>query len=251
MNFGKKIQLLRKSKKLTQRDLAQSLFVSYQLVSKWERNISSPTIETLLDMVNVYNLPLDFFNNDSNCKSHTSEKEQIFLGFTECMLQSYTDCPTIQSISSMNNISKITIKKYFNNIDELIYAYIVYTDRNIKLKVEEKVFSNKNILSIFIEDMAPLLYQKRLELNILYTRPYIKNIWISFIRTKYKRILSNHTSVIGTRNLDLEYSIGILTSFISTWLSQSNPEHLDDFQSRIKKLTSTNLNQWPTFYLPM
>lgn len=247
MDLGKKIKLLRELKSLTQRELAKSLFVSYQLVSKWERNLSSPTVEMLLDVVNIYHLPLDFFSNDSEIKSQISEKELIFVGFTECMLQSYNDCPTIKSVSSMINMPETTLKKYFNNINELIYAYVVYIDKNIKIKVEQKVFLNKNILTIFIEDMAPLLYLKRLELNILYTRPYIKNIWINFIRSKYKRILSRHSVYIGNSGLELEYSIEILTSFISTWLRQTNPESLENFQSRIKKLTSTNINKWPIF----
>lgn len=247
MDLGKKINLLRKSKNLTQLDLAKSLFISYQLVSKWEHNIASPTAETLLDIVNIYQLPLNFFSDDDEEFNDfkISEKERVFVGFAEYMLQSYDDCPTLHSIASVANISETTISKYFNSINELIYAYIVHIDQNIKIEVEQKVAENKNILTIFLEDMAPLLYRKRLELNVLYTRPYIKNIWISFIRSKYKRILLNHRSVVGNNSLELEYSIEILISFISTWLRQQNPETLEDFQSRIQKMTSVNINQWP------
>ncbi|MDI6553302.1 helix-turn-helix domain-containing protein [Leuconostoc falkenbergense] len=247
MNLGKKIKFLRTSKNLTQKELAKSLFVSYQLVSKWERNVSSPTAETLLDIVDVYHLPLDFFINDTDIEPRMSEKEKIFVGFTECMLQSENDCPTVKSIASITNMTENTIKKYFHNINELIYAYIVHIDKNIKLEVEQKVVINKNILTIFIEDMAPLLYHHRLELKFLYTRPYVKNVWINFIRGKYKNILSNHTGCNDHSGIELEYAIEILTSFISTWLSQPNPENLEDFQMRIKKLTSTNINQWPIF----
>lgn len=247
MNLGKKIKILRKLKNLTQKELAKSLFVSYQLVSKWERNISYPTAETLLDIVNVYDLPLDFFINDTDIEPRMSEKEKIFVGFTECMFQSENDCPTIKSIASITNMTENTIKKYFNNINELIYAYIIHIDKNIKTEVEHKIIVNKNILTIFIEDMAPLLYHKRLELKILYTRPYIKNIWINFIHGKYKNILSNYTNFSGHNGLELEYAIDLLTSFISTWLRQPSPENLEDFQIRIKKLTSISIDQWPIF----
>lgn len=247
MTLGKKIKLLRKLQGLTQRELAESLFVTYQLVSKWERNVSSPTVETLLDMVNIYHLPLDFFNNNSNIEPQISEKEKIFVGFTESMLHSHNDCPTIQSISSLTDISENTIKKYFNTINELIYAYFVYIDKNIKMEVEQKVLINKNILNIFIEDMIPLLYNKRLELHILYTRPYIKHIWVNFIRNKYKALLLMHNAVIDKDDIELEYTIRILITFISTWLSQTNPEPVDKFQHRIKTITSTNINKWPIF----
>ncbi|MBZ5986315.1 helix-turn-helix domain-containing protein [Leuconostoc gelidum] len=247
MTLGKKIKFLRKSKNLAQRELAKSLFVSYQLVSKWERNISYPTTETILYMISVYHLPLDFFIIDTDIEAQISEKELIFIGFTECMSHSENDCPTIKGIAAMNNMAEYIIKKYFNNIHELIYAYIVYIDENIKMEIEEKVFISKNILKIFIEDMAPLLYHQRLELKILYTRPYIKNTWINFIRVKYKNILSKHKDFNGYSGIELEYSIELLTSFISTWLRQPNPENLEDFQIRIKKLTSTSIDQWPIF----
>lgn len=248
MDLGKKIKLLRKSKNLTQLDLAKSLFISYQLVSKWEHNIAFPTAETLLDIANIYQLPLNYFSDGEEVDGFKiSEKERVFVGFTEYMVQFDNDWPTLHAIASVSNISETTIRKYFNSINELIYAYIINIDQSIKIEVEQKVAENKNIMTIFLEDMAPLLYRKRFELNVLYTRSYIKNIWISFIRSKYKRILSNHKSAVGNDSLELEYSIEILISFISTWLRQQNPENLEDFQSRIKKMTSVNINQWPMF----
>lgn len=113
-------------------------------------------------------------------------------------------------------MTESTIKQYFNNINKLIYAYIVHIDTDIKVEIEQKVTISKNILTIFIEDMAPLLYHKRLELKIIYTRLYIKNIWINFIRSKYKNILSNHTDCNDHNGIELEYAIEILISFIST-----------------------------------
>ncbi|MBZ1506931.1 hypothetical protein J6K59_06575 [Leuconostoc mesenteroides] len=82
---------------------------------------------------------------------------------------------------------------------------------------------------------------------MLYTRPYIEIYWINFITSKYKKILSNHATTIGKNGIELDYAIRILTSFIETWLSQSNPEPLEDFQLRIEKLTTTTINQWPIF----
>lgn len=247
MELGKKIKLLRKLNNLTQHELAKSLYVSYQLVSKWERNISSPTFETLITMTDIYHLPMVFFNSPSTSETQTYEKEKIFTAFTEYMLQPDSDRPTIQTISVTENVTEQMIKKYFNNIDELMYAFIFYTDQQIKLEVKNHIRSNKNILAIFIEDMGPLLYSKRLELNLLYTRPYIKIYWINFITSKYKKILSNHATTIGKNGIELDYAIRILTSFIETWLSQSNPEPLEDFQLRIEKLTTTTINQWPIF----
>ncbi len=41
-NLGSNIYNFRKQKGLTQRDLSNILHISYQAVSKWERNISLP-----------------------------------------------------------------------------------------------------------------------------------------------------------------------------------------------------------------
>ena len=40
MEFGEKLQELRKSRSMTQEELAESLFVSRTAVSKWESGVS-------------------------------------------------------------------------------------------------------------------------------------------------------------------------------------------------------------------
>lgn len=53
MNIGNKIKVLRKEKGVTQEELANSVGVSFQAVSKWENNIALPDI-TLLPMLAEY-----------------------------------------------------------------------------------------------------------------------------------------------------------------------------------------------------
>lgn len=96
--------------------------------------------------------------------------------------------------------------------------------------------------------MAPMLYERRRVLNLLYARPYIKNIWIKFITTKYTQLLSSHQNVSRENSLDLEYLIGTLTTFISVWLRQPKPETLSAFQNRIIKLLGTDFNRWVNQY---
>ena len=48
MNLGERIQHLRKNRGLSQEQLADSLNVSRQAISKWETNQSSPEIENIL-----------------------------------------------------------------------------------------------------------------------------------------------------------------------------------------------------------
>ena len=43
MNIGNKIRELRKQRRITQEQLANSIGVSFQAVSKWENNIALPS----------------------------------------------------------------------------------------------------------------------------------------------------------------------------------------------------------------
>lgn len=53
MNIGKKIRELRKQRRITQEQLAESIGVSFQAVSKWENNIALPDI-TLVPILAAY-----------------------------------------------------------------------------------------------------------------------------------------------------------------------------------------------------
>ena len=51
---GSYISELRKAKKLTQKDLADKLYVSDKTVSKWERGVSMPSIPLLMPLANLF-----------------------------------------------------------------------------------------------------------------------------------------------------------------------------------------------------
>ena len=59
MNIGEKIQIVRKSKGMSQEDLAQRLLVSRQTVSLWETGKTLPTIDNLVCLKNVFGMTLD------------------------------------------------------------------------------------------------------------------------------------------------------------------------------------------------
>lgn len=59
MNIGDKIKSLRKTKKLTQEQLAEYLHISSQAVSKWETGVSSPDIDTLPKLAAFFQVTID------------------------------------------------------------------------------------------------------------------------------------------------------------------------------------------------
>ena len=59
MEFGEKLQNLRKNKGITQEELAQSLFVSRTAVSKWESGRGYPGIDSIKEIANFFSVSID------------------------------------------------------------------------------------------------------------------------------------------------------------------------------------------------
>jgi len=76
MNFGIKLQNLRKEKKLSQEQLAEKLNVSRQAVSKWESNQSYPEMEKLIEMTKIFGCTLDDLTNDETTSESINQAKQ-------------------------------------------------------------------------------------------------------------------------------------------------------------------------------
>jgi len=59
MEFGEKLQKLRKSKGLTQEDLAEALYISRTAISKWESGRGYPNIESLKQLSGYFSVTID------------------------------------------------------------------------------------------------------------------------------------------------------------------------------------------------
>jgi len=59
MEFNEKLQELRKSKSLTQEELAEALFVSRTAISKWESGRGYPSIDSLKEISRFFSVTID------------------------------------------------------------------------------------------------------------------------------------------------------------------------------------------------
>ena len=59
MNIGNKIKILRKQRGITQEQLAESIGVSFQAVSKWENNIALPDITLAPLLASYFSVSMD------------------------------------------------------------------------------------------------------------------------------------------------------------------------------------------------
>lgn len=76
MNFSDKLVKLRKENKMSQEDLAASLDVSRQSVSKWESGQTYPEMDKLLAICKIFNVTLDSLTNDEVDINNTENKDK-------------------------------------------------------------------------------------------------------------------------------------------------------------------------------
>ncbi len=65
MKFGENIKKLRKSKKISQEDLAEKMQVSRQSVSKWETGDAYPEMNNILELCKIFHCHINDLINDS------------------------------------------------------------------------------------------------------------------------------------------------------------------------------------------
>lgn len=65
MKFGDNLRKLRKSKKLSQEDLAEKMHVSRQSVSKWETGEAYPEMNNILELCKIFHCSINDLVNDS------------------------------------------------------------------------------------------------------------------------------------------------------------------------------------------
>ena len=76
MNIGNKIKELRKQRGVTQEQLADSMGVSFQAVSKWENNIALPDITLAPALASYFGVSMDELF-DFNLKEIECEVDKI------------------------------------------------------------------------------------------------------------------------------------------------------------------------------
>lgn len=77
MNIGEQLAYQRKKHNLTQSELSEKLSMSQQVISNYERNITSPPIEFLQQLAYLYSVSLDELVGCQGIKYSDSIDKQI------------------------------------------------------------------------------------------------------------------------------------------------------------------------------
>lgn len=86
MEFNEKLQQLRKSKGLTQEELAQAIYVSRTAVSKWESGRGYPNIDSLKELAKFFSVTVDeLLSPDEIITAAEEEKKELIGTYTSLL----------------------------------------------------------------------------------------------------------------------------------------------------------------------
>ena len=77
MTLGQKIKKLRTDKGLTQKELADKIYVTFQTVSKWEKDENEPDVSTLRELAKLFDCSLDYLLSEDEVAAPTKEETPV------------------------------------------------------------------------------------------------------------------------------------------------------------------------------
>jgi transcriptional regulator with XRE-family HTH domain len=86
MSFGSNLEKFRKERKISQSKLGNALGITQQMISSYEKDISSPNIETLIKIADFFEISIDrlvaHIVKSENPLSHKVQFDQLFDSFS-------------------------------------------------------------------------------------------------------------------------------------------------------------------------
>lgn len=107
-NIGRKISSARKAQNMTQMDLADSLNISFQAISNWERGISMPDISKLPEISKILHISIDDLlgKSSSLINGLLSEEGDAYLQNAEISSEELIEAAPILKPSQFNEAYK-------------------------------------------------------------------------------------------------------------------------------------------------
>ena len=103
------LKQLRKSRHLTQKELAELLHVSPSAVSQYERSVIKPHRETLFEIAKLFSVSVDFLNG-------TSPYQSIEAQMNEPYADGAVVCDVIKMLLSVDSSHRNTVLEVLNGL---------------------------------------------------------------------------------------------------------------------------------------
>jgi len=101
--FGKKLAKLRKEQKMSQTDLSKKLNTSVSVISRYERNENTPSIDMILKLSKVFNVSIDYLVGEGQLANY--------------------DKDVLKRIEDIEQLDKETQNKLFFLIDNVVQNF--------------------------------------------------------------------------------------------------------------------------------
>lgn len=121
MNLGEKLFELRKSKNLSQEEVAEKLNVTRQTVSKWETNQSTPDFDKIIPLCDLFEISTDELLRGKKSEEVNEEKQEENAEPEKVMTRS-------EARKKMGEVTSTSILMY---IVALVVFIVVVTNTNI------------------------------------------------------------------------------------------------------------------------
>ena len=113
MEFHEKLQELRKSRGLTQEELAEVLYVSRTAISKWESGRGYPSIDSLKEISNYFSVTIDEL---------LSSEKMLSLAEKENKANLRSMCDLLFGLLDICSFILIFLPFYPNRVNEFVYS---------------------------------------------------------------------------------------------------------------------------------
>lgn len=113
MEFSEKLQELRKSRNLTQEELAEALYVSRTAISKWESGRGYPSIDSLKEISRFFSVSIDDLLSGEKLVSIAEKENKSNIRYI---------CDLLFGIVDLMTITLVILPLYPNPIDGYIYS---------------------------------------------------------------------------------------------------------------------------------
>lgn len=193
MELNEKLQELRKQKRLTQEELAKSLYVSRTAISKWEAGRGYPSIDSLKSIAKFFGVTIDELLSSDElliiAEEDTKQKKNHFrdlvFGLLDCSIAMFFFLPffgqkadgILQEVSilSLSEIAPYLRTAYF----AVVIGTLVLGILTLALQNCHQVFwvRNKSKVSLMLNTIGVLLF-------IISSQPYAASFLFMFLAIK-------------------------------------------------------------------
>ena len=214
MKFGINLKKLRKSKKLSQEDLADRMKVSRQSVSKWENGDAYPEMNNLLELCKIFHCHINDLVNDSIVDMDSLD-EEIIMNVVKFKTEQQNKMKFLsKAITIIAKIGRIacTIIIPVIVISMILLGFIIH---KVNITDNEITWTGKDTISIIESD-------NKVSLKI--NNELVSDITNGHNLIKIKEVLQNNSKimVLGYVETGLMFLIVSLILIINTFKALEN-----------------------------